>query len=58
MIERSLSALAQALANREISSVELTQFYLDRINRLDPTFNAFITVDAEKSLTQAEVADD
>ena len=57
MIDRSLSALAQALADREISSVELTQFYLDRINRLDPTFNAFITVDAEKSLAQAKAAD-
>ena len=57
MIERSLSALSLALANREISSVELTQLYLDRINRLDSTFNAFITIDAEKSLTQARAAD-
>ncbi|MEI7611445.1 MAG: Asp-tRNA(Asn)/Glu-tRNA(Gln) amidotransferase subunit GatA [Betaproteobacteria bacterium] len=57
MIERSVSALAQALAAKEISSVELTQLYLERIARLNPTVNAFITVDPEKSLAQAQAAD-
>ena len=47
MIERSLKSLAQALASKEISSVELTQLYLDRIERLNPLFNAYITVDPE-----------
>ena len=36
MIERSLSSLSQALAAKEISSVELTQLYLERIARLNP----------------------
>ena len=57
MIERSVSALSQALAAKEISSVELTQLYLERIARLNPTVNAFITVDPEKSLAQAKSAD-
>ena len=57
MIKRSLTALARALANKEISSVELTQLYLDRIARFNPTVNAFITVDQEKSLAQARRAD-
>ncbi len=57
MIERSLSSLSQALAAGEISSVELTQLYLDRIVRLNPTINAYVTVDAEKSLAQAKAAD-
>ena len=57
MIAKSLSALAQALADKEISSVELTQLYLDRIVRFNPQINAFITVDAEKSLAQARAAD-
>ena len=58
MIERSVSALSQALATKEISSVELTQLYLDRIKNLNPDINAYITVDTEKSLAQARSADD
>ncbi|MDA0190260.1 MAG: Asp-tRNA(Asn)/Glu-tRNA(Gln) amidotransferase subunit GatA [Proteobacteria bacterium] len=57
MIERSLKALAQALAAREISSVELTRLYLDRIARLNPSLNAFISTDPERSLAQARAAD-
>ena len=58
MIKRSVAALSQALATKEISSVELTRLYLDRIERLDPAINAYITVDAEKSLSQAKAADE
>jgi len=57
MINASLKQLSQALAARQISSVELTQLFLDRINRFNPTLNAFITVDAEKSLAAARAAD-
>ena len=57
MIERSLSELANALAKREISSVELTQLYLERIARHNPQINAFITVDGDQSLAQAKAAD-
>jgi len=58
MIEHSLADIAQALASRRISSVELTALYLDRIGRLDPQLNAFITVDRERSLAQARAADE
>ncbi|MFZ2854592.1 MAG: amidase family protein, partial [Rhodocyclaceae bacterium] len=57
MITRNLKALAQALASREISSVELTQLYLERIARLNPQLNAYLTTDAEKSFAQARAAD-
>ena len=57
MIGRSVKDLAQALASKEISSVELTQLCLDRIARLNPLVNAFITVDPDKSLAQARAAD-
>jgi len=57
MIHASLSELSAALAQKKISSVELTSLYLDRIDRLNPELNAFISVDRERSLTQARAAD-
>jgi len=57
MINASLKQLSQALATKQISSVELTQLFLDRIERLNPTLNAFVTVDPEKSLNSARAAD-
>lgn len=57
MINASLKKLSQALAAKQISSVELTQLFLDRIERLNPTLNAFVTVDAKKSLILANAAD-
>jgi len=57
MINASLKQLSQALAARQISSVELSTLFLDRIERLNPTLNAFVTVDREKSLKMAIVAD-
>ncbi len=57
MIDASLKQLSQALAARQISSVELSTLFLDRIERLNPTLNAFVTVDREKSLKMAAAAD-
>ncbi|HUW25727.1 MAG TPA: Asp-tRNA(Asn)/Glu-tRNA(Gln) amidotransferase subunit GatA [Gallionella sp.] len=57
MFNASLHQLGAALRDRKISSVELTQLYLDRIARLNPELNAYITLNAEKSLTQARTAD-
>ena len=57
MIDKSLKALAQSLATREISSVELSTLFLDRIERLNPDINAFVTVDREKTLAMAAAAD-
>ena len=57
MFNASLADLSAALARREISSVELTRLFLDRIGRLNGRLNAFITVAPEKSLAQAAEAD-
>jgi len=57
MINASLKQLSQALVAKQISSRELTQLFLDRIAHLNPTLNAFITVDPEKSLKMAQAAD-
>ncbi|NUQ39535.1 MAG: Asp-tRNA(Asn)/Glu-tRNA(Gln) amidotransferase GatCAB subunit A, partial [Caldilineales bacterium] len=45
------------LRRGEISSVELTQAYLDRIALLDPQVHAYLHVDADLALAQAAAAD-
>ncbi len=57
MLEDSLVELSKALQRRELSSVELTQQSLDRIERLNPSLNCFITVCPERALEQARAAD-
>jgi aspartyl-tRNA(Asn)/glutamyl-tRNA(Gln) amidotransferase subunit A len=57
MIHASLKQLARALAQKQISSVELTTLFLDRIEKYNATLNAFITVDREQALTAARAAD-
>jgi Asp-tRNA(Asn)/Glu-tRNA(Gln) amidotransferase A subunit family amidase len=49
--------LAQWLRKKSISSVELTSLYLDRIVRLSPKLENFITVTGDLALAQAKAAD-
>ena len=57
MLDSSLQQMGSALRSRKISSVELTQLYLDRIAALNPALNAYLTTDAKVSLAQARAAD-
>ena len=54
---KTVTQLAAGLKNKEFSSVELTQHFLDRIAKLDTHYNAFITVTPELALQQAKAAD-
>src|ERR1700688_528497 len=54
---RSIAETAEQVRRREISPVELVRDCLERIARLNPTLNAFITVTAESSLTEAQKAE-
>ena len=51
-----LSAVEQARLIRvgEASSVELVQLCLERIERIDPALNAFVTVCGDEALASAE----
>lgn len=53
----TLKQLSEALAAKKVSAVELAGSYLDRIEALNPSLNAFITVDRAKTLREAEAAD-
>ena len=53
----SASATAAAIRAKDVSSVEVVQAYLDRIDRLDPTLKAYITVCREEALTAASQLD-
>ena len=57
MQNKSIAQMAADLRLRTYSSVELTRHYLERIARLDPALNSFITVAAESALAAAERAD-
>ena len=49
--------MLRALANREISSVELAQLHIDRIERFDELINAVVVRDFERALDTAHTAD-
>jgi aspartyl-tRNA(Asn)/glutamyl-tRNA(Gln) amidotransferase subunit A len=53
----TISDLSRRLRDRSISPVELTHECLERIDRLNPVLNAFITVTAESALERARRAE-
>jgi aspartyl-tRNA(Asn)/glutamyl-tRNA(Gln) amidotransferase subunit A len=57
MHDKSIAELAAGLRSKAFSSQELTQNYLDRIEKFDSQLNAFVTVTREQALDQAKAAD-
>lgn len=53
----TIAQLGPLLRRRMLSPVELTRFLLERISRLQPAINAFITVTPEEALAQARKAE-
>jgi len=58
MEKLSLKELSDGLKAKKFSSVEITQFFLDRLDRYNASINAFITIDNEKSLKMAKQSDE
>lgn len=55
--ELNISSAAQLLLDREITSFDLTQALLQRIEKFDKKIGAFLTIDKTKALEQAKKAD-
>ncbi|MCC5927475.1 MAG: amidase [Bacteroidetes bacterium] len=54
----TVAEMAHLLQSRQITSVELTQIYLDRIERYDPILNVIVTLTQDLALEQASKADE
>jgi aspartyl-tRNA(Asn)/glutamyl-tRNA(Gln) amidotransferase subunit A len=57
LTDLTLTETSDLIANQEVSSKELTQAHLDRISRLEPELNCFITQTPELALERARQAD-
>ena len=57
MHTKTLTELSTSLHRGDVTSVELTQHYLDRIRTHNNQLNAYITVCEDKALEQARAAD-
>jgi len=53
----SITDAARLIKRRELSPVELTRAYLDRITAIDPQLNAYLLVTADHALAQARAAE-
>jgi len=58
MHDKTLTQLAAALSDGELSSTELTRHMLQRIAAQDPALNSFVSVTEEAALAQAKAADE
>jgi aspartyl-tRNA(Asn)/glutamyl-tRNA(Gln) amidotransferase subunit A len=53
----TISELALRLRRKEISPVEIANAFLEKIERLNPALNSFITVMADSALSEAQAAE-
>jgi Asp-tRNA(Asn)/Glu-tRNA(Gln) amidotransferase A subunit family amidase len=52
-----VTALAELVRARKVTSTQLTRMYLDRLRRFDPVLKAVVTLTEERALRQAAEAD-
>jgi aspartyl-tRNA(Asn)/glutamyl-tRNA(Gln) amidotransferase subunit A len=55
---RPVRELAEAVRARRISPIDLTEVFLERLERLGPRYNAVVTVTRPRALTEARRAED
>ena len=57
LIRKDTTELAGLIASRQVSPVELTEACLRRIDALNPTLNAFLTVCGDEAMESAREAE-
>jgi len=55
IVNKSATEMSQLLKDGEISSVDLTKAHLERIDEVDGQVKAFLHVDREGALAQAQL---
>jgi len=53
-----ISELRKLLDEKKVTSIELTRYFLERIKRLNPELNAYLTITEEVAMAQAKEADE
>lgn len=54
---RTATELVDLIATRQVSAVEVMDAHLDRINQVNPTLNAIVTLVTDEARQNAEIAD-
>ena len=54
----TIGQLAELIRTNQITSVELTNFFIDRLKKFDPVLHCLITFTEERALRQAKIADE
>ena len=57
MLYKSANELLSSIRDKKISSVELLEALLRRIENINPQINAVVTLDSERALKKAKEAD-
>src|SRR5437870_13781493 len=53
----TIAGLAPEIKDRKVSPVEVTRLFLERIERINPILNAYVTVTADDALADATRAE-
>ena len=54
---RTIRELAEAVRTRQVSPVQLTEVFLDRLEKLGPRYNAVVTITRQRALAEARRAE-
>ena len=55
---QTIVTLSSLIRSREVSPIEVTEAFLDRIFIVDPKINSFITICAERAMAAAKISED